>query len=106
MLAETLAEMAEVFVVAPDRERSGTGHGITVFDPIMIKRVDGIDAAQSTWVVYGTPVDCVKLGISALLPGPPDLVVSRRTRRIMVSPPVLPVRSVANWKRTVLTGIR
>ena len=75
-LVETLAEMAEIYVVAPDRERSGTGHGITVFEPIMIKRVDGIEAAQSAWVVYGTPVDCVKLGISALLPAPPDLVVS------------------------------
>lgn len=75
-LVQTLAEMAEIFVVAPDRERSGTGHGITVFNPIMIKRVDGVDAAQSAWMVYGTPVDCVKLGISALLPAPPDLVVS------------------------------
>ena len=76
VLVETLAEMAEIFVVAPDRERSGTGHGITVFDPIMIKRVDGVAGAQMAWVVYGTPVDCVKLGISSLLPAAPDLVVS------------------------------
>lgn len=76
VLVETLAEMAEVYVAAPDRERSGTGHGITVFDPIMIKRVDGVAGAQMAWVVYGTPVDCVKLGISSLLPAAPDLVVS------------------------------
>ncbi|MGE5544830.1 MAG: 5'/3'-nucleotidase SurE [Bacillota bacterium] len=76
VLAETLAEMAEIFVVAPDRERSGTGHGITVFEPIMIKRVEGVAKANSAWVVHGTPVDCVKLGISALLPQKPDLVVS------------------------------
>jgi len=75
-LVETLAEMAEIYVVAPDRERSGTGHGITVFEPIMIKRIDSLNAAQKAWIVYGTPVDCVKLGISALLPEKPDLVVS------------------------------
>ena len=68
--------MAEIYVVAPDRERSGTGHGITVFNPIMIEKVESFDFAQKAWVVYGTPVDCVKLGISALLPEPPDLVVS------------------------------
>lgn len=75
-LVETLAKMADIYVVAPDRERSGTGHGITVYDPIMIKRVDSIEAARMAWVVYGTPADCVKLGLSALLPEPPDLVVS------------------------------
>lgn len=76
MLVKTLAEMAEIYVVAPDRERSGTGHGITVFEPIMIRRVNDITEAQCAWIVCGTPVDCVKLGIEALLPHRPDLVVS------------------------------
>lgn len=76
VLALALKEMAEIYLVAPDRERSGTGHAITVFDPIRVQKLNLPELAMSAWLVGGTPVDCVKLAISALLPEPPDLVVS------------------------------
>ena len=63
-------------MVAPDGERSGTGHSITVFDPIRVREVDLPDSSSLAWVIDGTPVDCVKLGISALVPERPDFVVS------------------------------
>lgn len=76
VLAESLHDMAELYVVAPDRERSGTGHGITVFSPLMVETLEGFDGVQKAWVVDGTPADCVKLAISALMSEPPDLVIS------------------------------
>ncbi|SFR06400.1 5'/3'-nucleotidase SurE [Desulfoscipio geothermicus] len=70
-----LAPLGEVHVVAPDRERSGTGHGITVHKPLRPKQVKFTDGTFG-WAVDGTPADCVKLAIEALLPQAPDIVVS------------------------------
>ena len=64
-LASALREVGEVFVVAPDGERSATSHSITVHDPI---RVDVVDMGEgiTAYKCGGTPVDCVKLGLEGL----------------------------------------
>ncbi len=75
-LWQALAKIAEVFVVAPDSERSATSQAITVHHPI---RVDEhcIEHPQICgWRVSGTPTDCVKLAVEALLSEKPDIVVS------------------------------
>jgi len=74
-LAHELASWAEIYVAAPDRERSGTGHSITVFDPIRVVPAH-IACTRGSWVVGGTPVDCVKLAVHRLIPENIDLVVS------------------------------
>jgi len=74
-LKDTLAPMGEIYIVAPDRERSATGHGITVHSPLRPKPIS-MDNVKAAWSVDGTPADCVKLGIEALLPAPPDILVS------------------------------
>ncbi len=75
-LRQVLEEFATVYMVAPDRERSGTGHSITVFEPIRVRKVDLPDSSSLAWVIDGTPLDCVKLGLSALVPERPDFVVA------------------------------
>ncbi len=64
-----------VTVIAPDRERSAGGHGITLHEPL---RATGIELNENVfgYSVNGTPVDCIKLGILELLEKKPDLVVS------------------------------
>ncbi|MEN6349449.1 MAG: 5'/3'-nucleotidase SurE [Syntrophomonas sp.] len=74
-LVNELGTLAEIFVVAPDRERSGTGHSITVFEPIKVKKTK-LPGVKDGWTVGGTPVDCVKLALSKLVDGKVDLVVS------------------------------
>lgn len=74
-LAQALTEVADVLVVAPDRQRSGTGHGVTVHKPLRVDPVnlgEGIEAYR----VNGTPSDCVKLGVQTILDTPPDMVFS------------------------------
>lgn len=71
---ETVAD--QIYVVAPDRERSACGHGITVTHPIRAKIHKFKSGNAQGWVVDGTPADCVKLGLEAILENPPDLVVS------------------------------
>lgn len=74
-LIKELNTIAEIYVVAPDRERSGTGHSITVFDPIKAVETK-IPGTKKGWIVGGTPVDCVKLAIARLIDGKIDLVIS------------------------------
>ena len=77
-LANTLAEAGhEVIVVCPDRERSATGHGLTLHKPIRAEEINSVfDARIKAWACSGTPSDCVKLALGALLNHPPDLVLS------------------------------
>jgi 5'-nucleotidase len=77
-LANTLAEAGhDVSVVCPDRERSATGHGLTLHQPIRAEIVESIfHPTVKAWACDGTPSDCVKLALWALLESPPDLVLS------------------------------
>jgi 5'-nucleotidase len=77
-LAETLAAAGHtVTVVCPDRERSATGHGLTLHDPIRAEPVQDLFASNiQVWACSGTPSDCVKLGLGGLLDQPPDFVLA------------------------------
>lgn len=76
VLRRRLAAFGRVYVVAPDRERSASGHSITVHRPLRVQEVVLDGASGTVWAVNGTPADCVKLGLEVLLPEPPDLVIS------------------------------
>jgi 5'/3'-nucleotidase len=71
-LAASLATIAEVTVVAPDREQSASGHALTLSRPLRMQKVQ-----ESWYAVDGTPTDCVNLAVLSLLKdNPPDLVCS------------------------------
>lgn len=71
-LAARLREMGEVFVVAPDREQSASGHALTLQHPLRVNEI-----GPGMWGVTGTPTDCVLLALHAILNGEkPDLLVS------------------------------
>ena len=70
-LVQALETIDDVYIVAPDRERSAIGMAITLYHPLRAKQV-----GDRSWAVDGTPVDCVDLAVSALLPERPKLLVS------------------------------
>ncbi|MDE2196366.1 MAG: 5'/3'-nucleotidase SurE [Gammaproteobacteria bacterium] len=70
-LAEALRSFAAVTVVAPDRNRSGTSHSLTLDTPIRLRQDE-----PGVVCVDGTPTDCVHLAITGLLEDGPDMVVS------------------------------
>lgn len=70
-LANALAEIAEVIVVAPDRDRSGASHSLTLKHPLYVTHHE-----NGFTSVEGTPTDCVHVAISGLLDKAPDMVVS------------------------------
>ncbi len=74
-LAEELKSIAEVIVVAPDREQSGVGTSVTLHQPLRVRSVKPIVAGVETYVVEGTPADSVIIALKMLLKDSIDLVV-------------------------------
>ena len=104
ILAEKLSKTAQVFVVAPDRERSATGHGITVYKPLMVTEMHLCENVVA-WSVSGTPADCVKLGMDELLPDRPDLVISGINNGANLSTDVIYSGTVSAAIEGIINGI-
>jgi 5'-nucleotidase len=74
-LKTALDTLGEVFLVAPERPRSASGHSITLHKPLRIEEVRLPDGSKA-WSTNGTPSDCVTLGFDILMEGKADLVFS------------------------------
>jgi len=70
-LAEALGKIADITVVAPERNRSGASNSLTLENPIRAHR-----AENGFIFVDGTPTDCVHLAITGLLEKEPDMVIA------------------------------
>lgn len=75
-LANELKKIGTVTVVAPDRERSATGHAITMHSPLRINKVENYGKEITAFSINGTPSDCVKIAIESILDSKPDIIVS------------------------------
>jgi 5'-nucleotidase len=71
VLADRLAAVGEVTVVAPDRDRSGASNSLTLDAPIRV-----LPMGNGYFRVAGTPTDCVHLALAGMLDHEPDIVVS------------------------------
>ncbi|MEG1609366.1 MAG: 5'/3'-nucleotidase SurE, partial [Clostridia bacterium] len=74
-LAKVLSKKHNVIVVAPHKQMSGTGHSLTFNSYLNFQRLEIIDGVKS-YVINGTPADCVKFGIEVILGHKPDVVLS------------------------------
>jgi 5'-nucleotidase len=70
-LKRELTAVAEVVVVAPDRDRSGASNSLTLDTPLRVEEVD-----HGVFCVNGTPTDCVHVAITGLLDSEPDMVIA------------------------------
>ncbi len=70
-LAESLAALGEITVVAPERDRSGASNSLTLDRPLMLSK-----APNGFLYVNGTPTDCVHMAVTGVLDFEPDVVVS------------------------------
>lgn len=79
VLSQRLAEDSEneVYVCAPDRERSATGHALTLHKPLRVEETILDAKVKGAWYTTGTPSDCVKFAVGAgLVKEPIDYVIS------------------------------
>ena len=70
-LAQALAPLADITVVAPERDRSGASNSLTLDRPLLLRQ-----APSGFYYVNGTPTDCVHLAVTGMLDHLPDMVIS------------------------------
>ncbi len=70
-LTRAMSTIGKVAVVAPETQKSGASHALTLSDPLRSNRID-----ENTLAVDGTPTDCVLLAMRGLLDRKPDLLIS------------------------------
>lgn len=106
-LANTLAQAGHnITVVCPDRERSATGHALTLHKPLRVEAVGApFDDRIDAWASSGTPSDCIKLGLDELSKEPPDWVVSGINRGANLGCDVLYSGTVSAAMEGLLAGI-
>jgi 5'-nucleotidase len=99
-----LSQEADCLIVAPEIEQSAVGHAITIFRPLMVRRATK-NANFLGYAVYGTPADCVKIGIKELSDKPVDLVVSGINRGANTGINVIYSGTVSAATEAVIMGI-
>lgn len=111
-LAEVAAEFGRVTVVAPEVERSGVSHAITLSEPLRLREV-GASLAGEGWTresiryfaLSGTPADCVFIGLHHVLGRKPDLVLSGVNRGPNLGYDVLYSGTVGGAMEGVIQGV-
>jgi len=74
-LSRNLKDLGQIYIVAPDRERSATSLALTLHRPLRVKTVK-----KNIYAVDGTPADCIYLAVQKFLPRKPDLLISGPNR--------------------------
>jgi 5'-nucleotidase len=99
-LVQAIADVDEVIVVAPDRERSAVSHALTLDRPLRSDEV-----REGWFAVTGTPTDCVNLAVNGLLTTRPWLVVSGINRGANLGDDITYSGTVSAAMEAVLLGI-
>lgn len=93
-------------IIAPDRERSAIGHAITMHKPLRVEEINlAINNELKGYSVNGTPSDCVKLAVEAILDTKPDLVISGINRGSNLGTDVLYSGTVSAAVEGLILGI-
>lgn len=96
----------QLSIVAPDHERSAVGHAITMHRPLRAAQTRFLhNPALAGWSVNGTPSDCVKLAVEAILEHRPDLVISGINRGSNLGTDVLYSGTVSAAVEGIILGL-
>lgn len=99
-LSRTLGTAHEVWIAAPETEKSGSSLSITLKDSIRVRR-----AGERTFGVRGTPADCVMVALLGLVPEPVDLVISGVNHGPNLGTDILYSGTAAGARQAVLMGL-
>lgn len=99
-LAKALAAIGEVWIVAPDRERTAVAHAVTLHKPLRLHEL-----SPRTYAVNGTPVDCVNLALLKVMPKPPAIVVSGINKGVNLGDDVMYSGTVSAAMEGTILGI-
>lgn len=99
-LADALATLGDVRIVAPEHEQSASSHSLTLRAPLRV-----VELRAGVHSVSGTPADCVNLAVTRLLPRRPDLVVSGINRGANLGEDVFYSGTVGGAREGCLHGL-
>lgn len=99
-LRAAVADLGDVIVIAPDRERSACGQGITIKGPLTVEKID-----ETTYAVDGTPADCVILALASLMTEKPTVVLSGINRGANLGDDVYYSGTVGGAREAAFWGI-
>ena len=99
-LAKALSAIGEVWVVAPDRERTAVAHAVTLHKPLRVHRI-----APRTFAINGTPVDCVNLALLKIMPKLPSILVSGINKGVNLGDDVLYSGTVSAAMEGTILGV-
>lgn len=108
ILADALSQDEEIdlYIAAPDRERSAVGHAITMHRPLRAEKIKLLHNRNlKGWSINGTPADCVKLAVESLMQQKPDLVISGINRGSNLGTDVLYSGTVSAAIEATILGI-
>jgi len=103
-LRDALEGLGDLWIVAPDRERSGVSHAFTLNTPLRVEHHPR-HGLENCYSVTGTPVDSAKIALRRLMPEPPSLVVSGINRGENGGVNILYSGTVAGAMEGALVGI-
>ncbi|MDY0346510.1 MAG: 5'/3'-nucleotidase SurE [Acholeplasma sp.] len=105
VLAEQLAPLGDIYIVAPETHQSGQGHGITINQPLYVKDYGRLYGAKKALSVLGKPADCTRIAVGTL--GVKfDLCVSGVNSGLNVGSDVLYSGTVAAATEALILGIK
>ena len=99
-LAEAVAALGEVWVVAPDRERTAVAHAVTLHKPLRVHEV-----GKRIYAINGTPVDCVNLALLNILPKRPHLLLSGINKGVNLGDDILYSGTVSAAVEGTILGV-
>lgn len=111
VLCQALTELQDsrgysLTVVAPNHEQSAVGHAITMHRPLRVDKVRFLhNPGLRGFSINGTPSDCVKLAVEAILPEPPELVISGINRGANLGTDVVYSGTVSAAVEGIILGI-
>ncbi len=99
-LARRLSAIGEVWIVAPDRERTAVAHAVTLHKPLRLHKL-----GRRMFSVNGTPVDCVNLALLKIMPAPPAIVVSGINKGVNLGDDVMYSGTVSGAMEGTILGV-
>ena len=100
VLKKALASMGTVVIVAPNTEKSGCGHALTMHSPVRVKEIE-----KDIYSVTGFPSDCVYVAVHGLLPRKPDIIISGINKGANMGVDVYYSGTVAGVRQGIIDGI-
>ena len=99
-LITVLSKEHEVWVVAPNKNRSAVSHGITITEPLCIRKV-----SNQQYTCSGVPADCADVGLKIITNGKPDVIVSGINRGANIGTDILYSGTAAAARQASMHGI-